>query len=68
MALGNAVGSCLFNILFILGISASLSPINGSLEAVVDTAILLGITIVTYLFAKSDQKTVRAEGILFFLD
>ena len=64
MALGNAVGSCLFNILFILGISASLSPINGSLEAVVDTAILLGITIVTYLFAKSDQKTVRAEGIL----
>ena len=68
MALGNAVGSCLFNILFILGISASLSPINGSVEAVVDTTILLGITIVTYLFAKSDQKTVRAEGILFFLD
>ena len=64
LALGNAVGSCLFNVLFILGISASLSPINGSIVAFIDTAILLGITVITYLFAKSDQKTLRAEGII----
>ena len=64
LALGNAVGSCLFNVLFILGISASLSPINGSVAAFIDTAILLGITVITYLFAKSDQKTLRAEGII----
>ena len=64
LALGNAVGSCLFNVLFILGISASLSPISGSVAAFIDTAILLGITVITYLFAKSDQKTLRAEGII----
>lgn len=64
LALGNAVGSCLFNVLFILGISASLSPISGSVAAFIDTAILLGITVVTYLFARSDQKTLRAEGII----
>ena len=64
LALGNAVGSCLFNILFILGISASLSPISGSFEAFIDAAILLGITVMTYFFARSDKKTLRKEGII----
>lgn len=64
LALGNAVGSCLFNVLFILGISASLSPINGSTEAIIDTAILLGITILSYFFARSDAKTIRKEGVV----
>ena len=64
LALGNAVGSCLFNVLFILGISATLSPINGSVEALIDTAILLAITVVSYFFARSDAKTLRKEGIV----
>lgn len=64
LALGNAVGSCLFNVLFILGISATLSPINGSVEALIDTAILLAITVISYFFARSDAKTLRKEGIV----
>lgn len=64
LALGNAVGSCLFNVLFILGISATLSPINGSVEAFIDTAILLAITVLSYFFARSDAKTLRKEGIV----
>ena len=67
LALGNAVGSSIFNILFILGISASVSPINGTIESFIDTAILLGITIITYLFARSGQKTQRIEGIICLL-
>ena len=64
LALGNAVGSCLFNVLFILGISATLSPINGSVEAFIDTAILLAITVLSYFFARSEAKTLRKEGIV----
>lgn len=64
LALGNAVGSCIFNILFILGISASVSPIKGTSEGFIDTAILLVITVLTYLFARSDKRTVRMEGII----
>lgn len=64
LALGNAVGSCIFNILFILGVSAGLSPIIGSMEVLIDTAFLLVVAIITYLFAKSDKKTIRLEGIL----
>lgn len=64
LALGNAVGSCLFNILFILGISSAISPIGASREGFMDVIILLGITVVTYLFARTDKKTVRYEGII----
>lgn len=64
LALGNAVGSSIFNILFILGISASISPIAASTEGFIDIMILLGVTIVTYLFAKTGRKTVRIEGLV----
>ncbi|MEE1073288.1 MAG: calcium/sodium antiporter [Cellulosilyticum sp.] len=67
LALGNAVGSCLFNILFILGISATVSPIAGSSLAFIDALILFAITVVTYLFAKSGQKTMRGEGVVCLL-
>ena len=67
LALGNAVGSCLFNILFILGISATVSPIAGSSVAFIDALILFAITVVTYLFAKSGQKTMRGEGVVCLL-
>lgn len=64
LALGNAVGSCLFNILFILGLSSTVSPISATGEGFIDTIILLGVTVVSYLFARSGQKTYRTEGII----
>lgn len=64
LALGNAVGSCLFNILFILGMSSVISPINASREGFMDIMILIGVTVITYLFARTDKKTVRSEGII----
>lgn len=64
LALGNAIGSSIFNILFILGISAGISPISASSEGFMDVIILLGITIITYLFARTDHKTVRKEGFI----
>lgn len=63
IALGNAVGSCLFNILFILGIASTLTPINAVPELIIDTAILIAVTILILIAAKTDKKTNRAEGI-----
>lgn len=62
IALGNAVGSCLFNILFILGMASTLTPINAVPELVVDAAILIAATIVILIVAKTGQKTNRIEG------
>ena len=64
IALGNAVGSCLFNILFILGMVSSITPINAVPELIIDTAILIVVTILILIVAKTDKKTNRAEGII----
>ena len=49
LALGNAVGSNIFNIIFILGVSSLLSPIVVSIESVLDSFILIGVSIVLFL-------------------
>ena len=66
IALGNAVGSCLFNILFILGTASTLTPINAVPELIIDTAILIAVTVLILIVAKTGKKTNRVEGILCF--
>ena len=67
IALGNAVGSCLFNILFILGMASTLTPINAVPELVIDAAILIAVTILILIVAKTDKKTNRMEGLICVL-
>ncbi len=64
IALGNAVGSCLFNILFILGMASTLTPINAVPELIIDAAILIAATVVILIVAKTGKKTNRIEGII----
>lgn len=64
IALGNAVGSCIFNILFILGMASTLTPINAVPELIIDTAILIAVTILILIVAKTDKRTNRTEGII----
>lgn len=64
IALGNAVGSCLFNILFILGSASTLTPIHAVPELIIDTAILILVTIIILIIAKTRKKTTRAEGLV----
>ena len=64
IAIGNAVGSSIFNILFILGIASSLSPIKVDKDLLVDAAILIGVSLITYIFAKTGESTSRFEGVI----
>lgn len=64
IALGNAVGSCLFNILFILGMTSVITPIHAARELIVDTAILMAAAILILIAAKTGRKTSRLEGIV----
>ncbi len=69
LALGNAVGSCLFNILLILGISSVLSPIvltaDSAVESLTDVGILAGVSILMLIFSATGKKVSRAEGIIY---
>lgn len=62
MALGNVIGSNVFNILFVLGTSASISPIEFISENVIDVAVLIVMSFVVWGFAWTKQKIGRKEG------
>ncbi|MBQ9827928.1 MAG: calcium/sodium antiporter [Lachnospiraceae bacterium] len=63
LALGNIVGSNLFNILFILGASGIFSPLNFADECFIDIAYLIAISIITMIFAATKGRITRPEGI-----
>lgn len=67
LALGNVVGSNIFNILFILGSASALTTINVAPELFIDTAILIAVTLLTYFLCRSKDKTSRGEGTLCVL-
>lgn len=66
MAIGNVVGSNLFNTLFILGISAVISPIPMSLQNLTDILVNLGATLLlfTFIFTGKGRQIERWEGAI----
>lgn len=69
LALGNILGSNVFNILMILGLTASITPIHVVGLTAIDFMVMICATvatfIVTYTFKK--RKFDRAEGVIFLL-
>lgn len=66
VALGNVMGSNLFNTLVILGLAALAQPLIVSRQIVrLDAPLLIGITAITWLLAL-DGTFARWEGMLFF--
>ena len=62
IALGNVIGSNVFNIVFILGSSAIISPMTVDALAIYDTIVLLAISVLTLVFAKTNKRFSRSEG------
>ena len=67
MALGNAIGSTIFNAFFILGMSSMIFPIPVNGAVFTDMLILILITIVTYVFAVTKKSINKLEGSLLVL-
>ncbi len=67
IALGNVVGSNIFNILFILGMSGVVHPLGCESTALIDTVILIGICLILSLVCLSGKKVTRKEGLMCLL-
>ena len=67
LALGNAVGSNIFNILFILGMSAVVSPLNVLSESLVDGIIMVATGVLLFFFGKTKGEMDKKEGIVCIL-
>lgn len=64
MALGNVVGSNIFNILFVLGIAATISPIAFTMQNTVDTVALIVMSLLVLLLCAPKKKLFRWHGAL----
>ncbi len=66
LAVGNVVGSNIFNLLLILGVSSTIHPISVNFASMVDFVILIATSILVYIFALT-KKINRVEGIVMVL-
>ena len=64
IAVGNVIGSNIFNLLFILGISATIGKIGTDFNVVIDGCVLIGICLFTYIFALANKKINRPCGVV----
>lgn len=64
IAMGNVVGSNIFNILFILGMAGVIKPMSADNAFFIDTGILIGVSLMMLLFAFTKRKTGRVEGAI----
>lgn len=67
IAIGNIVGSNIFNIFFILGVSALISPIAIDSHLMLELFLNIAMTIVLLIFSRSHNKIVRWEGVAFIM-
>lgn len=67
IAMGNVIGSNIFNILFILGVSATITPLSVDNECIFDSLILIGFSALVWIMARPKYKLNRPCGAIMSL-
>lgn len=65
IAVGNVVGSNIFNILGILGISSAVTPLSSSGITAIDLGVMAAFAVILWIFSRTGYRITRGEG--FFL-
>lgn len=67
IAIGNVVGSNIFNIFFILGLSSVISPITFGFESFIDIIVMVASSIGVYLLLLKNMRIGNKKGILLLV-
>lgn len=67
MAIGNVVGSNVFNLLFIIGVVALIHPIPFPNTFIIDSVVALFAVVLLYLVTFRDKDLNRKEGFVFLI-
>lgn len=67
IAVGNIVGSNIFNILFVLGTSSLLTPLTFSTKFILDGIVCVAAAVVLYICCSKKQLITRKAGFLMLL-
>ena len=64
LALGNVIGSNLFNIFLILGVSALINPLSIKGISTLDWGVLMLSSILLFVFGRTGHKITKIEGLV----
>ncbi|MCI8658788.1 MAG: calcium/sodium antiporter [Lachnospiraceae bacterium] len=64
LALGNVIGSNIFNILMVLAMSAAVKPITVNFFTVIDAVCLVVFSLITLILCRSRERLSRMEGLI----
>ena len=67
LAIGNVVGSNVFNILLILGTAGAISPMTYLTVNAIDTLILVGFSVIVWIMCFKKKSLGRLNGIIMLL-
>lgn len=67
IAIGNVIGSNIFNILMILGFSSIVNPLTISYNSLIDMIVMVIAGILVYGFVLKDQKITKTRGIFMLI-
>lgn len=67
MAIGNVIGSNVFNILFVLGICSCVNPMTVTEVGIVEICMLLFSSLLFWEFSRSHYRINRIEGIVLIV-
>ena len=67
LVIGNVIGSNIFNILFVLGASSAISAIPLDSSMLIDVLFMLFVTILCFVFGKTQEKYDKREGAILVL-
>lgn len=64
IAVGNVIGSNMFNMLLVMGVAATVAPLTIGSQIIVDALVMIGATALLLVFSQKGKLT-RAHGITF---
>lgn len=67
IAIGNAIGSCIFNVILILGLCSTIAPATVDNYAIFDVLVMLISVILLFIFGFKNNKISRWQGIIMVI-
>lgn len=67
IAIGNVVGSNIFNIFFVLGLSSTISPITFGISSFIDVVVMVVATIAVYTILKKHNRVDKKRSLILLL-
>lgn len=67
IAIGNVVGSSIFNLAFVLGMSSTANAIKVVPDAMIDAFVMIAVNALGFIFCLAGRKLARWEGIVCVL-